>query len=175
VNIFSANFFDDLLCAAKTSDRLRASANIHQSFQDPCQKLFNAININSYICPHRHSLDPKSECLIAVKGMFALIVFSDEGAVQSITPFGSEKYAEKLFIPAGIELLAGNWHTVISLVEGAILFEAKAGPFDPKLAKEFPSWAPKEGSDHAQEYLANLRDRTLDSLCKMHPDLRAFF
>ena len=175
MNIFTTTFFDDLLFAAKTSNRLRASTNIHQSFQDPCQKLFNAINVNSYICPHRHSLDPKSECLIAVKGLFALIVFSEEGVVQAITPFGSEKYTEILLIPAGVELPAGIWHTVISLVEGAILFEAKAGPFDPTVAKEFPSWAPEEGSDLAQKYLVNLRDQSLDVLLKIYRDIKSVF
>jgi cupin fold WbuC family metalloprotein len=175
MKIFTNTFFENLLLSAKKSDRLRASSNVHQSFEDPCQRLFNAVNISSYIRPHRHSLDPKNECLIAIKGLFALIIFSDEGAIKAITPFGSEKYIEKLSIPAGLELSAGVWHTVISLVENSILFEAKAGPFDPAVAKELAPWAPEEGVDNAKEYLEFLRGLSLRSLAESYPEAKDDF
>jgi len=63
--------------------------------------------------PHRHSLDPKEECLIAVRGLFGLIEFSDHGGIESITLFGSEKYSQKFSIASGVSLPAGVWHTVV--------------------------------------------------------------
>lgn len=161
--VFSSHFLEDLLSASMQSGRLRAHANIHSSYAEPCQKLFNAINTDSYIRPHRHSLDPKDECLIAVKGLFGLIKFNDQGDVESITLFGSEKYSEQFSIAAGVELPAGVWHTVVALVDKSILFEVKSGPFDPSVAKEFAPWAPQEGEIKANEYFQGLKECALDS------------
>lgn len=167
MKIFSSQYFDELLNTAARSQRLRAHANVHHSYADQCQKLFNAIKIESYIRPHRHSLDPKEECLIAVRGLFGLIEFSEYGDIESTTLFGSEKYSQQLSIASGVELAAGVWHTVVSLVENSILFEVKSGPFDPALAKEFAPWAPEEDSEYAQGYLYALRQIGGDQLAKM--------
>jgi cupin fold WbuC family metalloprotein len=167
MKIFSSQYFDELLNTAARSQRLRAHANVHHSYADQCQKLFNAIKIESYIRPHRHSLDPKEECLIAVRGLFGLIEFSDHGGIESITLFGSEKYSQKFSIASGVSLPAGVWHTVVSLAEDSILFEVKSGPFDPSLAKELAPWAPEEGGELTQEYLNQLRQRAQDGLQKI--------
>jgi cupin fold WbuC family metalloprotein len=164
MKVFSSQYFKDLFSAASQSQRLRAHANVHRSYAEHCQKLFNAIKVNSYIRPHRHSLDPKDECLIAVRGLFGLIEFNDQGETQRITLFGSEKYSEQFSIAAGVELPAGAWHTVVSLVDNSVLFEVKSGPFDPSIAKEFAPWAPVEGSVNAGGYNKGLVHETLASL-----------
>lgn len=156
MKVFSSQYFEDLLSVSMQSERLRAHANIHGSYADPCQKLFNAINADSYIRPHRHSLDPRDECLIAVRGLFGLIEFNDQGGMESITLFGSEKYVEQFSIAAGVELPAGVWHTVVALVDKSILFEVKSGPFDPSVAKELAPWAPEEGALECCEYVQRL-------------------
>ena len=161
MKVFSSQFFKVLLSAASKSHRLRAHANVHHSYTDQCQKLFNAIQANSYIRPHRHSLDPKEECLIAIKGLFGLIMFTDKGIIESITLFGSEKYSEKLSIAAGLEFPAGVWHTVISLEDYSILFEVKSGPFDPSLAKEMAPWAPEEGTQYANNFFEKIKQEVL--------------
>jgi cupin fold WbuC family metalloprotein len=161
MKVFSRQYFDDLLSAASQSDRLRAHANVHGSYADQCQKLFNAICIDSYIRPHRHSLDPKEECLIAIKGLFGLIIFTDQGVIESITFFGSEKYSEKLSIASGLELPARVWHTIISLEDDSVLFEVKGGPFNPSLAKEFAPWAPDEGTQHAGDFFEKIKQEVL--------------
>lgn len=132
---------------------------MHCLYTDKCQKLFNAIKENSYIRPHRHSLDPKEECLIAIKGLFELIIFTDQGIIESITFLWSEKYSEKLSIASGLELPAWVWHTVISLEDDSALFEIKGGPFNPSLAKEFAPWAPEEGTQHTNVFLKRLSER----------------
>jgi cupin fold WbuC family metalloprotein len=113
--------------------------------------LFNAVGTDSYIRPHRHSLDPKSETLFAVKGKFALVVFDDRGTPQQVSAFGTELFGEEM--PAGVELSPGVWHTVVALTVNAVLLEIKAGPFDAGAAKEFAPWAPEEGTPQAQDYL----------------------
>jgi hypothetical protein len=40
--------------------------------------------LKAYIAPHRHLVDFKSECLIAVSGLFAAVIFSVKGDVDHI-------------------------------------------------------------------------------------------
>lgn len=169
MKVFSSQYFSDLLNIAVKSQRSRAHANLHNSYADNCQKLFNAIKTNSYIRPHRHSLDPKEECLIAIRGLFGLIIFSDQGLIESITLFGGEKHSESLSIASGVELPAGLWHTIVSLVDESILFEVKSGPFDPSLAKEFASWSPEEGAVDSNNYLKHLKTKCFDEFIKISP------
>ena len=155
---FSSKYLNTLISEAGVSDRKRQHRNVHYSFDDKCQRLMNAIGVESYIAPHRHLLDPKRECLIAVRGLFAAVIFSDKGNVEQIEFFGTEKFKN---LSIGLELPPEAWHTVVALTQGSILCEVKEGPFDPKKAKEFAPWAPSEGSADAQDYFDQLR-----ALCK---------
>lgn len=154
---FSPDFLGTLIDEAERSPRSRQHRNIHQSYDDPCQRFLNAIGMGSYIRPHRHSLDPKAETLVAVRGMFALVTFDGDGAVQEVIRFGTEKYGEAEGLSVGVDLPPGTWHTIIALVPDSVLLELKAGPFDSKAAKELAPWAPDEGSVDALPYLQRLR------------------
>jgi cupin fold WbuC family metalloprotein len=159
ISRFSNTFLGELISDAEISTRKRKNFNVHSTFSDPSQRLFNAIGIDSYIPPHRHSLDQKSECLIAVSGLFALMTFDEDGSVSSITKFGSEVYFRSdKNCDAGVEIPPNIWHTVIAIEGPAILFEVKPGPFDPMLAKELAPWAPHEDSISGIDYLLILRD-----------------
>jgi cupin fold WbuC family metalloprotein len=156
---FSNSFLDELTHNSLLSTRKRKNYNIHTKYSDSCQRLFNAIGVDSYIPPHRHSLDSKHECLIAVSGLFALFIFDDNGEVLAIIKFGSDLY-RKLDINCGVgvEISPNTWHTVIALSESAILFEVKEGPFDPLSAKEIAPWAPNECTPNSLIYFQTLKD-----------------
>jgi cupin fold WbuC family metalloprotein len=156
---FSPEFLDTLTQSAQQSSRQRQHKNIHQHYNEPCQRLFNAIGIDSYIRPHRHSIDPKDECLIAVRGRMALLVFDDIGQVKQIIRFGAQINEAQQAIGVVVNLSAGDWHTVIAEVPGSILFEVKSGPFNPEQAKEWAAWAPAENTPEAAEYLMELKRR----------------
>ncbi len=156
---FSAEFLDELTQSTKQSSRQRQHKNIHQHYNEPCQRLFNAIGIDSYIRPHRHSIDPKDECLIAVRGRMVLLVFDDIGQVKQIIRFGAQTNEAQQAISVGVNLPAGVWHTVIAEVPGSILFEVKSGPFNSEQAKEYALWAPEENTPEAAEYLMELKRR----------------
>lgn len=153
---FSADFLRDLVEQAEQSTRRRLHRNIHATYADPVQRLFNAIGIESYIRPHRHCADSKRECLIGIRGRMALIAFDGEGAIEGVHPFGVAPLDA-----AGVELSPEQWHTVVALEPGSILFEVKQGPFDASAAKEFAPWSPEEGSADALPYLAALRAAAL--------------
>ncbi len=157
MKIFSAEYLDELSGQAKNSPRQRQHRNIHQSHQDACQRLFNAIEPGSYIRPHRHAADPRDELLIAVRGLMALVTFDEQGTVVGALRFGSEKHAHDM--AAGAEVPENTWHTVIALEPGCILLEVKAGPFDPNQPKELAPWALEEGSPLIPAYLNQLVER----------------
>jgi cupin fold WbuC family metalloprotein len=49
--------------------------------------LFNAIEIGSYIRPHKHASDPRDEMLVAVRGQIALLSFHNDGDVVDVVRF----------------------------------------------------------------------------------------
>jgi cupin fold WbuC family metalloprotein len=156
---FSAAFLDGLTEEAERSARSRQHRNLHAHYNEPCQRLFNAIGMDSYIRPHRHSDATKTECLIAVRGLMTLIVFDETGAIIQSVKFGHSPlgFGDAGAVSCGVEVLPGTWHTVIADRPGSILFEVKPGPFNQKEAKEWPTWAPPEGVSDAVAYLAKLR------------------
>ena len=157
MQVFKAEMLKDLVDQAKVSSRLRQHKNIHTSYQEPCQRLFNAIEVGSYIRPHKHASDPRDEMLVAVRGQMALLSFDDDGAVVDVVRFGSEAFGPELAV--GVELSANTWHTVVALVPGCVLLVVKAGPFDPNQPKDLAPWAPEEGSSLVPDYLMRLLEK----------------
>lgn len=154
MKIFTANYLNDLSGQAKNNHRQRQHRNIHQSYQDTCQRLFNAIEPRSYIRPHRHAADPRDELLVAIRGVMLLVTFDEQGDVIGVLRFGSEKFGRD--IATGAEVPSNTWHTVIALEPGCVLLEVKAGPFDPDKPKELAPWAPDESTSAAKSYLHKL-------------------
>jgi len=154
MKVFSSDYLNELTAQAQGSPRKRQHRNIHESYADPCQRLFNAIEPDSYIPPHRHTTDPKDELLIAVRGSMALVTFDEQGMVTGVVRFGADRSGDGSAV--GAEVPANTWHTVIALESGCVLLEVKAGPFDPDQPKNLAPWAPDENSTQATAYLQKL-------------------
>ncbi|NVN99844.1 MAG: WbuC family cupin fold metalloprotein [Geobacteraceae bacterium] len=150
MKIINQQLLNQLSDEARSNPRLRKNFNIHPKDSFPAHRLLNAIEPDSYIRPHRH-LDPmKDETFIILKGKLGIIVFDEDGGVS-----------EKILLDAkgdnvGVDLPSGVFHAAISLEEGTVFFEAKAGPYLPLTDEEQPSWAPENGAA-AAEYLAELK------------------
>lgn len=158
IKYFSKEMLRDLVISGKNLPRKRIHYNLHKDYDEPCQRLFNAVGIDSYIPPHKHSIDSGDECLIAIMGLFAIIHFDDSGKIAGSTKFGSEAYlAAGMSEAIGAEVPANTWHTVLALTDSAVLLEVKRGPFDPSHPKELAPWAPLEGSAQASAYLQALK------------------
>jgi len=156
LKVFSLDYLDSLVAVAEVSPRRRQYRNIHEEYGDGCQRLFNAIEPDSYIRPHRHGVVPRAETMIAVRGLMVLLTFDDDGAVVDRVRFGVG--AEDRDVAVGVEIPAGCWHTVVALVPGSVLLELKAGPFDPEQPKEMAPWAPEAGTSNSSVYLRGLVD-----------------
>lgn len=159
MKVFSADYLNELTVQAQCTPRKRQHRNIHESYADPCQRLFNAIEPESYIRPHRHATDPRDELLIAVRGSMALVTFDEQGTVTAVVLFGADRNSEGCAV--GAEVPANTWHTVIALESGCVLLEVKAGPFDPSQPKNLAPWAPDECGPNAKQYLEKLISRII--------------
>lgn len=156
IKVFSAQYLDDLVQQADAVPRRRLHRNIHTDYADPCQRLFNAIGPDSYLRPHRHGPTQGAETMIAVRGLMALVVFNNDGAIEQVQLFGAGPHTANPNVAVGTETPPGKWHTVVSLESGSILLEIKAGPFNPGSPKFPAPWAPEEGSPDGKAYLENL-------------------
>ncbi len=155
--IFAENIFNELSSQAKKNLRKRQHRNLHADFQEACQRFFNAIEPESYLRPHCHGSQQGAETLIAVKGLFGLVIFDNKGEVAFTHLFGAGRHACEKGVAIGVEVQPGQWHTVVSLEEGSVLLEVKGGPFNPEAPKYFAPWAPDEMTLESGNYLERLR------------------
>ena len=152
MKIINKQLLDDITARAQVNPRLRQNWNIHPADDFPAHRLLNAMEPASYIRPHRH-LDPqKDETFMILRGRLGVIVFAEDGTVTETILLDAA--GETL----GVDLPSGCFHTAVSLAEGTIFFEAKAGPYLPLTAEELPSWAPDGSSPEAAAYLTSLQN-----------------
>jgi len=136
-----------LSAEARLSPRRRRNRNLHE-MDDVVHRLFNAIEPGSYVRPHRHLSPPKAETMVVVSGRLGLLVFDEDGAIQSTTVLesGGETF--------GVEVPPGTWHSFVSLAPGTVVFEAKEGPYVPPGGADSAPWAPEEGAAEATNRVA---------------------
>jgi cupin fold WbuC family metalloprotein len=152
----SVRFINAALLASVSRDaasrpRLRANFNFHPGDDFPAHRLLNAIEPGSWLPPHRH-LDPaKDETIIVLAGALGAVIFDDGGVVVSSRRLDAGGDC------CGVDIPHGTWHTVLALVPGTVLFEAKSGPYRPLSAEELAPWAPGEGAPEVAAYAESLR------------------
>lgn len=133
---------------ARFSPRKRHALILHQA-GDYRNRVVNFLTKGTYMQPHCHPSEEKSELMIVVSGLLGLIYFSDEGDVTKTQILG-DGFQECISVPAF------TWHTYIPVSEEVQVYEEMNGIYDPKTWKEFPGWAPVEGSIEASNYADNL-------------------
>lgn len=144
----------DAVCAeAAASPRRRKNRNFHPDDDFPAHRLLNAMQPDSYVAPHRHLDAAKDETFVALRGMLALVIFDDAGAVTQVLRIGGDGGA------LGADIPHGTWHTVVALAPDSVFLEAKAGPFRPLAEAERAPWAPAEGSPQVAAYFDALKRR----------------
>ncbi|MGH8462167.1 MAG: WbuC family cupin fold metalloprotein [Stenotrophobium sp.] len=125
-----------LSARALASPRLRANLNLHGELSDPVQRLAIAMEPDTYVRPHRH---PHTwELLFPLRGRFVVLHFDDAGTVTDRQVLGEDS--------AILENPAGQWHAVLSLDAGGVIFEVKHGPYQPIAEADFAAWSPADGS-----------------------------
>ncbi len=135
---------------AVDSPRLRKNFNFHTDFADPVNRMLNAFEPGTYVRPHKHESPDKCEVFILLTGRAAAIRFDDSGSIVEHVVLDN---ANGIY---GVEFAPREWHMIISLASGTVLYEVKPGPYAPLTDKNFAPWAPAEGSPETGNYLASL-------------------
>ena len=147
------------IIAEKTSDarmnpRQREILALHRSESEPIQRMINALEPGSYVCPHRHHDPPKAECIVLLTGALGFVTFLDDGTPDIENCFLLHRTKGMLAVDVREDL----WHTFFALERGTTVFEVKSGPFDARRDKQAAPWAPAENSPDAARYLASLEE-----------------
>lgn len=146
LKIINDKILSDTSKKAVSSERKRMNYNIHESLDDPINRLLNAIEPDSYVKPHKHHNPDKREVFVILKGRMVVIEFDDLGKILNHCILDPKKGMHAIEIPAR------TWHTIISLKTGSVVIEFKDGPYLPMNDKNFASWAPDEGSPETIKY-----------------------
>lgn len=148
--VLNAGLIQQAVAASRESPRGRVILPLHLSPADPYQRMLNAVQPGSYIRPHRHRDPPKGETLVVLRGSVRFLTFREDGAVATAVVLSADGG------PVGLDVRPSVYHTFVALEPDTVVFEAKTGPYDERVDKDFARWAPVEGSPEAQRYLETL-------------------
>lgn len=146
----SLELLNDVSSQAKSSARLRKNYNFHENAEDTLHRMLNALEPNTYVQPHMHKNPDKREAFVILRGKALVIIFDKDGNVTEKTTI--KPGGENL----GVEIPAGEYHTIAALEPNTVVYEVKDGPYKVSDDKNFAPWAPAEGDEDAQEYLQRL-------------------
>ena len=108
---------------ARISPRLRMNYNLHESFEDSVQRMFNALEPGTIVPIARHPYS--SETLIMLRGKLRVLIYNDKKDVIEDVVIAPNSEVIGYHIPKG------TWHQVESLEEGTVCFETREGPYAP--------------------------------------------
>ena len=114
---------DKLTAEAKASPRLRMNLDLRNSPADSSQRMLNAIEPGSMVPVHRHR--GSSETLVVLRGRVVEEYYDSEGVCVATYELAAGGPAFGLNIPAG------QWHTLRALESGTVILEMKDGAYEP--------------------------------------------
>ena len=120
--VIDNKLLDKVSAEAKESPRLRMNYNFHQSLEDKCHRMLNAVEPGTEVPIHRHPT--KDETFVILRGKVKVTTHNDDGAIIESVVLCTE---EERF---GVNIPKGGWHTLEAL-ESSVIFECKEGPFVP--------------------------------------------
>lgn len=121
--VIDSMILDGLSEKAMRSPRLRMNLDMRTSANDMSQRMLNALEPGTELPVHRHRFS--SEICLLVRGMAEEILYDDAGhELQRIRMMAGSDCV-------GINIPAGQWHKIVSLEPGTVIFEAKDGAYEP--------------------------------------------
>lgn len=114
---------DKLTEQVKASLRLRMNMDLRNSPEDQSQRMLNAIEPGSLMPIHRHKYS--SEAVVCLRGRLVW-EFYDE--LERIRTEAIEVSAGGAV--CGLNIPAGQWHTVKALESGSVILEMKEGKYE---------------------------------------------
>ena len=124
-------FLEKLTVQAKESQRKRIHYDLRDSVEDTSQRMLNAIEPETVIPIHRHTMT--SETVTCVRGRVCEILYKEcngqlhEVLCCELSPDGDTPLIQ---VPMGV------WHTCRSLESGSVILEFKNAKYDPLHTEE---------------------------------------
>ena len=121
MNIIDTNLLDLVTEKAIRSTRLRMNHNFHKTLDAKAQCLLNALEPETKLPIHRHR--NTDETYLLIRGSMNVFYYNSK---KEIIESALLKPTEGKF---GINIPAGQWHTIESLESGTVILEVKEGPY----------------------------------------------
>ena len=121
MKIIEESLLNSVTSQAKESPRRRMNYNFHQSLDDKCHRMLNAIEPGTDIPIHKHPT--KDESFVVLRGKVRSTIYNDDGTILESVVLSHE---DGLY---GVDIPKGVWHKLESLESGSVVFECKEGPF----------------------------------------------
>jgi cupin fold WbuC family metalloprotein len=123
MEIIDKKILDEVSKQAKASPRLRMNYNFHQSLDDLCHRMLNALEPGTEVPIHHHP--DKDETFVILRGKIRVTTYNDDGTVAESVILSQEDGCYGVNIPKNV------WHTLEALEPNSCIFESKQGPFVP--------------------------------------------
>ena len=121
--VIDKNLLDEVSEQAKASPRLRMNYNFHQSLDDLCHRMLNALEPGTEVPIHHHP--DKDETFVILRGKIRVTPYNDDGTVAERVVLSQDDGCYGVNIPKNV------WHTLEALEPNSVIFECKEGPFVP--------------------------------------------
>ena len=121
--VIDTDLLDKVSEQAKVSPRLRMNYNFHQSLDELCHRMLNAVEPGTEVPIHRHPT--KDESFVILRGKVRSTTYNDDGTVIESVVLSADDGVYGADIPKNV------WHKLESLEENSVIFECKQGPFVP--------------------------------------------
>lgn len=123
MKIINKELLDEITRQAKESPRLRMNYNLHDNLDAKAQKLLNALEPGTILPIHRHP--NTTETYLLLRGKLNVILYNDKKEVLETMHLDTANGNYGLDIPAG------QWHSIEVLESGTVILEVKDGPYIP--------------------------------------------
>lgn len=117
------HLLDEVTERAKASERLRMNYNLHDSLEAKAQRLLNALEPGTLLPVHRHR--HTAETYIVLRGVIKVLFYDDNKMLTDAFMVSPQEGSY------GVNIPAGQWHTLEVLESGTVIFEVKDGPYMP--------------------------------------------
>ena len=128
---FDKKVLDELTQRAKESPRLRMNLDLRNSPEDGSQRMLNALEPGTVLPIHRHRTT--SEVVVMLRGRAVQYLYDEQGReTDAVLLVAGALDSEGVpgAVP-GMTIGKGQWHKLVALESGTVIFEAKDGPYEP--------------------------------------------
>ena len=129
--IFDKNVLDTLTTQAQESPRLRMNLDLRNSPEDGSQRMLNALEPGTVLPIHRHRTT--SEVVVMLRGRAVQYLYDEQGRETDAVLLAAGAL-DGDGVPGavpGMTISKGQWHKLVALESGTVIFEAKDGPYEP--------------------------------------------